>query len=241
MRRFSLLFSLLFFAFSLYAQDYSVSGVVTSADDSGPLPGVSVFVKGGTSGTITDLDGAYNIKVSAGDVLVFSCIGFKEVEKNISGGGTVNIALEADALMLDEVVAIGYGVMKKSDLTGSVSVVKMKDVADVPTGNVMQALQGRVAGMNVTTDGTPGGGNTSTLVRGTTTINNSSPLYVIDGMPTRDNVGSIVASSDIESIQVLKDASSAAIYGAQAANGVIIITTKKAKKGEIKVNFDMSR
>ena len=129
---------------------------------------------------------------------------------------------------------------KKADLTGSVSVVKMKDVADVPTGNVMQALQGRVAGMNVTTDGTPGGGNTSTLVRGTTTINNSSPLYVIDGMPTRDNVGSIVASSDIESIQVLKDASSAAIYGAQAANGVIIITTKKAKKGEIKVNFDMS-
>lgn len=129
---------------------------------------------------------------------------------------------------------------KKADLTGSVSVVKMKDVADVPTGNVMQALQGRVAGMNVTTDGTPGGGKTSTLVRGTTTINNSSPLYVIDGMPTRDNVGSIVASSDIESIQVLKDASSAAIYGAQAANGVIIITTKKAKKGEIKVNFDMS-
>ena len=129
---------------------------------------------------------------------------------------------------------------KKSDLTGSVAVVKMKDVADIPTGNVMQALQGRVAGMNVTTDGTPGGGNTSTLVRGTTTINNSSPLYVIDGMPTRDNVGSIVASSDIESIQVLKDASSAAIYGAQAANGVIIITTKRAKKGDIRVNLDMS-
>ena len=98
MRRFFLLFSLLFFAISLFAQDYSVSGVVTSADDSGPLPGVSVFVKGGTNGTITDLDGAYTIKVSAGDILVFSCIGFKEVEKTISGESTVNIAPQADAL-----------------------------------------------------------------------------------------------------------------------------------------------
>lgn len=117
------------------------------------------------------------------------------------------VILEDDVTFLEEVVVTGYMTEKKADLTGSVAVVKMKDVADVPTGNVMQALQGRVAGMNVTTDGTPGGGNTSTLVRGTTTINNSSPLYVIDGMPTRDNVGSIVASSDIESIQVLKDAS----------------------------------
>ena len=113
-------------------------------------------------------------------------------------------------------------------------------MADIPTGNVMTGLQGRVAGMNVTTDGKPGGGNTDTKLRGITTINNSSPLYVIDGIQTHDNVASIISSNDVESIQVLKDAASAAIYGAQAANGVIIITTKRAKEGDVKVSFDMS-
>ena len=134
----------------------------------------------------------------------------------------------------------GHMAEKKASLTGSVAVVKMKEVADIPTGNVMSGLQGRVAGMNVTTDGKPGGGNTDTKLRGITTINNSSPLYVIDGVQTHDNVASIISSNDVESIQVLKDAASAAIYGAQAANGVIIITTKRAKEGDVKVSFDMS-
>ena len=118
----------------------------------------------------------------------------------------------------------------------------MKDVEDIPTGNVLSSLQGRVAGMNITTDGTPGGGNTSTLVRGKSSFRNdaNSPLYVIDGVMTRENISSILSSNDVESIQVLKDAASASIYGAQAANGVIIITTKRAKKGETRVDFDMS-
>ena len=220
------------------AQDINVSGTVTDKTFGEPVIGAAVMIVGTDAGTITDIDGKFQITAPTGSQLQFSSVGMKTVVYDAAL--QMDIILEDDVNFLEEVVVTGYMAEKKADLTGSVSVVKMKDVADVPTGNVMQALQGRVAGMNVTTDGTPGGGNTSTLVRGTTTINNSSPLYVIDGMPTRDNVGSIVASSDIESIQVLKDASSAAIYGAQAANGVIIITTKKAKKGEIKVNFDMS-
>ena len=220
------------------AQDLVASGTVVDKTYGEPVIGAAVLALGTDLGTITDIDGKFEIKVPAGTMLQFSSVGMKSVTLEAAEG--MNVILEDDVRFLEEVVVTGYMAEKKADLTGSVAVVKMKEVADIPTGNVMQALQGRVAGINVTTDGAPGGGNTSTLVRGTTTINNSSPLYVIDGMPTRDNVGSIVSSSDIESIQVLKDASSAAIYGAQAANGVIIITTKKAKKGEIRVNFDMS-
>ncbi len=220
------------------AQEINVSGTVLDKTYGEPVIGAAVMILGTDTGTITDIDGTFKITAPAGAKLVISSVGMKTL--TLDAMEEMSIILEDDTNFLDEVVVTGYMTEKKADLTGSVAVVKMKDVADVPTGNVMQALQGRVAGMNITTDGTPGGGNTSTLVRGTTTINNSSPLYVIDGMPTRDNVGSIVASSDIESIQVLKDASSAAIYGAQAANGVIIITTKRAKKGEIRVNLDMS-
>lgn len=221
-----------------FAQDFDVKGTVIDKTYGEPVVGAAIVVVGTNTGTITDLDGVFHLTVPQGAILQFSLVGMKT--QTLPAESEMTIVLEDDISFLEEVVVTGYMTEKKADLTGSISVVKMKDIADVPTGNVMQALQGRVAGMNVVTDGTPGGGNTSTLIRGTTTINNSSPLYVIDGMPTRDNVGSIISSSDIESMQVLKDASSAAIYGAQAANGVIIITTKRAKKGEIKVNLDMS-
>ena len=190
------------------------------------------------SGAVTDLDGHFSFKAPQGSLLVVSYIGYATQE--LKAGSNMTIELKENTKQLNEVVVTGYTSEKKADLTGSVAVVKMKDIADVPTGNVLQSLNGRVAGVNITTDGTPGGNNTSTLVRGTTTINNSSPLYVIDGVMTRDGVGSILSSNDVESIQVLKDASSAAIYGAQAANGVIIITTKRAKKGETKVDFNAS-
>ncbi|MGM9766974.1 MAG: SusC/RagA family TonB-linked outer membrane protein [Candidatus Cryptobacteroides sp.] len=223
---------------ALSVQKVNVCGTVLDKTYGEPVIGAAVMVDGTDVGTITDIDGKFQISIAPGTTLVFSSVGMKTIK--MEGADGMVVVLEDDVNFLEEVVVTGYMAEKKADLTGAVAVVKMKDVADIPTGNVMQALQGRVAGMNITTDGTPGGGNTSTLVRGTTTINNSSPLYVIDGMPTRDNVGSIVASADIESIQVLKDASSAAIYGAQAANGVIIITTKRANKGEIRVNLDMS-
>ncbi|MDR2804352.1 MAG: TonB-dependent receptor, partial [Dysgonamonadaceae bacterium] len=138
-----------------------------------------------------------------------------------------------------EVVVTGYTTEKKADITGAVSVVKLKDIESIPSGNVMTSLQGRVPGVNISTDGQPGGTSTGTLVRGITTINNSSPLYIIDGVPTRDNIATLLNSQDVESIQVLKDAASAAIYGIQAANGVIIVTTKKAAEGKTKVNFNM--
>jgi TonB-linked SusC/RagA family outer membrane protein len=236
----SLCFLLFAFALpSLRAQQITVKGNVTSRTDGQPVIGASVVdASTAATGTITDVDGNFSLSVATGSSLRISYIGYKTL--TVTAAPTVNVVLEEDSETLDEVVVTGYMSEKKASLTGSVAVVRMKDVADIPTGNVLSSLQSRVAGMNITTDGTPGGMNTSTLIRGTTTINNSSPLYVIDGVQTRDNIASILSSSDVESIQVLKDASSAAIYGAQAANGVIIITTKKAKEGDIRVNFDMS-
>lgn len=220
-----------------WAQDIVANGTVKDVTGE-PLIGVSIIQKGSSKGTVTDLDGHFSLQVPQDSALVISYIGYTTQE--VKAGSNLAIVMKENAKQLNEVVVTGYTTEKKADLTGSVAVVKMKDIADVPTGNVLQSLNGRVAGVNITTDGTPGGNNTSTLVRGTTTINNSSPLYVIDGVMTRDGVGSILSSNDVESIQVLKDASSAAIYGAQAANGVIIITTKRAKMGEAKVDFNAS-
>lgn len=216
-----------------------ISGVIT--DDTGmPVIGATILEKGTNNGTITDFDGNFSLTMASQGTLQVSYIGYATQEIAVAGQENLNIKLKEDSEQLQEVVVTGYMSEKKASLTGSVAVVKMKDVADIPTGNVMSSLQGRVSGINITTDGTPGGMNTSTLVRGTTTINDSSPLYVIDGVQTRDNIASILSSNDVESIQVLKDAASAAIYGAQAANGVIIITTKRAKEGDVKINFDMS-
>ena len=229
----------LFMCTAVQAQTLAVKGNVVSKADGEPIIGVSVVENGNTAnGAVTDLDGNFTLTVPVGAEINFSSLGFKSV--TLKAVHQMNVVLAEDSELLDDVVVTGYMSEKKASLTGSVAVVKMKDVADIPTGNIMTSLQGRVAGMNITTDGAPGGGNTSTLLRGVTTINNSSPLYVIDGVQTRDNIASILASNDVESIQVLKDAASAAIYGAQAANGVIIITTKKAKKGSVRVNFDMS-
>lgn len=223
----------------VHAQDLVIKGTVLSATDNFPVIGATIVEDGNsTNGTITDMDGNFSMSVKKGSNITVSFVGFKP--ETLKAEEVMNILLHEDTEVLDEVVVTGYMTEKKASLTGSVAVVKMKDVADIPTGNVMSALQGRVAGMNITTDGTPGGMNTGALVRGTTTINNSSPLYIIDGIQTRDNIASILSSNDVESIQVLKDAASAAIYGAQAANGVIIITTKRAKEGDVKVNFDMS-
>lgn len=222
------------------AQDITVHGTVVSKTDNEPLLGASVVCKGQNTGVLTDIEGNFTVKVPAGAELVFSYIGYTNQTAKAKDGMVV--AMLEDNALLEEVVVVGYSTEKKADLTGSVSVVKMKDVADTPTGNVMQALQGRVAGVNIVTDGTPGGTSTSTSIRGASSFRGdaNSPLYIIDGVMTRDNIATIINASDIESIQVLKDASSAAIYGAQAANGVIIITTKRAKKGECHVTFDAS-
>jgi len=223
------------------ANDIQVHGTVLSKADGEPLIGATVVpTTNPGAGVATDYDGVFSLSVAEGTKLTISYIGYNTITMDARPEMTVE--LEENSTALDEVVVVGYSTEKKADLTGSVSVVKMKDVADMPTGNVVQALQGRVAGMNVTTDGTPGGLSTSTSIRGRSSFENGAngPLYVIDGVMTRENPGTILNSNDVESIQVLKDAASASIYGAQAANGVIIITTKRAKKGETHVTFDAS-
>jgi len=229
---------LLLMAVVAQAQKITVHGTVLSKTDDEPLIGVSVLCEASKAGAATDIDGNFEISVPEGAVLKFSYVGYKTTEVKATPQMTVYLIENSE--LLDEVVVVGYSSEKKADLTGSVSVVRMKDVADTPTGNVVQALQGRVAGMNVTTDGTPGGLSTGTSIRGASSFRGDAngPLYVIDGVMTRENPGTILNSNDVESIQVLKDAASASIYGAQAANGVIIITTKRAGKGECRVTFD---
>lgn len=207
------------------ARDITVHGTVLSKTDDEPLIGASVLCEQTKTGAATDIDGNFEIKVPEGAGLQISYVGY--VSAKVNAEENLTVRLEENSAVLDEVVVVGYSAEKKSDLTGSVSVVKMKDVADTPTGNVIQSLQGRVAGMNITTDGTPGGLSTGTSIRGASSFRSDAngPLYVIDGVMTRENPGTILNSNDVESIQVLKDAASASIYGAQAANGVIIITT----------------
>ncbi len=226
-------------AIVVQAAEVQVNGTVLSKADGEPLIGATVVpVANPNAGVATDFDGKFTLSVEEGSKLTVSYIGYNPM--TVVAQPEMNIELDENSTALDEVVVVGYSTEKKADLTGSVSVVKMKDVADMPTGNVVQALQGRVAGMNVSTDGTPGGLSTSTSIRGRSSFEGgaNSPLYVIDGVMTRENPGTILNPNDVESIQVLKDAASASIYGAQAANGVIIITTKRAKKGETHVTFD---
>lgn len=229
---------LLIMAVMAQAQNITVRGTVLSATDDEPLIGASVLCQATKAGAATDIDGNFEISVPENSILTVSYVGF--ISADVKAEADMTIRLKENSELLDEVVVVGYSSEKKADLTGSVSVVKMKDVADTPTGNVVQALQGRVAGMNITTDGTPGGLSTGTSIRGASSFRGDAngPLYVIDGIMTRENPGTILNSNDVESIQVLKDAASASIYGAQAANGVIIITTKRAKKGECRVTFD---
>lgn len=224
---------------TIHAQNITVHGTVLSKTDGEPLIGATVVpVSNPAAGVATDLDGNFELTVSGNYFITVSYVGYQT--QKLKAEPTMVISLVEDSELLDEVVVVGYSSEKKSDLTGSVSVVKMKDVADTPTGNVIQSLQGRVPGMTITTDGTPGGLSTGTSIRGASSFRGDAngPLYVIDGVMTRENPGTILNSNDVESIQVLKDAASASIYGAQAANGVIIITTKRAKKGESHVTFD---
>jgi len=220
-----------------YAQEVSVTGKVFDQTGAG-LPGVTIVEKGTTNGTITDFNGVYSIKSTKNTTLSFSFVGMKTQDIVVGNKTSINVTLIQEAIGLDEVVAVGYGTQRKADLTGAVSVVKMKDIMSVPTGNALSALVGRLPGVSITTDGTPGGVGTSTAIRGITSNGNISPLLVIDGVQTRENLSTLLNANDIESIQVLKDAASASIYGVQAANGVIIITTKKADKGKLKVDFD---
>ena len=216
-------------------QDKTVTGTVTSATDGMPLIGVSVQIKGTTNGSITDIDGNYSVKATPGQTLVFSYIGYVSQEVKVGNDAVIDVALREDNEMLDEVVVIGYGVQKKKLVTGATAQVKGEEIAKLNTTNPLQAMQGQMPGVSImSTSGQPGS-DMKVSIRGLGTIGNSSPLYLIDG------VGGDIATlnpADIESIDVLKDAASAAIYGAQAANGVVLITTKHGREGKAQVSFD---
>jgi TonB-linked SusC/RagA family outer membrane protein len=242
-----------------YGQSRAVSGKITDASG-GSLPGVNVVIKGTTTGTSTDADGRYTIEVSDGSVLNFSFIGYEPQEFSVANQTVINVVLAEDIKTLQEVVVIGYGEVKKSDLTGSVASVKGETLNQSITTGIDQALIGRVSGITATQMSGQPGGSVSIKIRGTSSINgDTEPLYVVDGVPVTGNnanvyqmglgaVGggakttysplSTINPNDIESVEILKDASATAIYGNRGTNGVVIITTKRGKKGESKVTYD---
>ena len=244
---------------SLLAQNVTVSGVVS--DQTGPVIGASVFEKGTKNGTVTDLDGKFSLSVKPGASLVFSSIGYAAQEVPVGSQRVFNIFLQEDKEYLDEVVVVGYGSMKRSDLSGASVSMKEEDLKGSIITNLDQSLQGRAAGVSaVQTSGAPGS-SSSIRVRGQATVNaNAEPLYVIDGVIIQgggnsgadfglgDALGngrvstisplSTINPADIVSMEILKDASATAIYGAQGANGVVLITTKHGKAGEAKFSYD---
>lgn len=238
MKRYILFIMVSVFSLALSAQNVKVTGKVTSASDKESLIGVTVKVKGGQTGAITDYDGNYTINAAKNATLVFSMIGFAMKEVAVDGQTTINVTLEDKGSDLNEVVVIGYGAVKKSDLTSSISTVKGAQITEVTTGNAMDALQGKVNGVQIVSAGGPGS-QPKVLIRGVTTVNGSDPLYVVDGMPVGTSIN-FLNNNDIESMEVLKDASAAAIYGTRGSNGVILITTKKGSAGKTRFNFNSS-
>ncbi len=226
---------LFFLVFIASGQQRQINGSVL-ADDNQPLPGANVLVDGSKNGTTTDIDGKFKISVSEGDNLTISYIGYQDAKIKVTSKTTYSIKLQSSANTLSEVVVVGYTKEKKSDIAGAISVVKMADIAQETSPNILSNLQGRVAGLQINSGGTPGGNDSQIIIRGLTTVTSgSAPLWVIDGVQTTSS--SSLNPEEIESIQVLKDGASAAIYGTSAANGVIVVTTKKGKKGVSEFNF----
>ena len=234
----SFIFCFLSILFSVYghAQHVTVKGKVY--DQNGlPIPGVSILIKGTSNATVSDMDGSYQIKATSNSTLVFSFIGYNTTQEAVNGRNRIDVKLYSSTEALQEIVVVGYGTQKKALLTGASTNLKGEDLAALNTGSVMDALQGIAPGVNITkNNGAPGAG-TRVTIRGLGTIGNSNPLYIVDGV----SVGNIdyLSPSDIESIDVLKDAASAAIYGSRAANGVVLVTTVKGRKGKAaKISFD---
>lgn len=214
----------------------TITGKITSED--GELPGVNVIVKGTTQGTVTDVEGNYSLDVpDENSILVFSSVGYIQQEVAVGNQTIINISLTTDVTALDEIVVIGYGTQKKSDLTGAISSVSGEDLNTVPSYSVLDQAQGRLAGVDIiASNGSPGSSNTI-RIRGNRSINaTNNPLYVIDGIPTTQGIDDF-NPADIVSMEVLKDASAVAIYGSRGANGVILITTKRGKKGKAQISY----
>ena len=234
LKRSAILACLFLLSITLTAQ--TVSGTVRGEEET--LIGVSIVKKGTSSGTVTDFDGNYTIQATATDVLVFSYTGYTTVEVPVDGQSKIDVTLGPDVTALEEVVVVAYGTQKKSDLTGSVATIDGKELGKFPVANATESLQGRMAGVTVESAGGAPGAGAFVTIRGSGTLSNAQPLYVIDGMLTgnMDNLN----PADIESVSVLKDASASALYGSRAANGVVIVTTKKGRPGGLVIEADVS-
>lgn len=229
----------LLFAFFSYGQVRTITGTVIAADNQESLPGASILVKGTTTGTVTDIEGKYTLQAPAGELtLVFSFIGYESQEIILTTQSVIDVVLNPSKVSLDEVVVIGYGTVRKSDLSGSVASIKSEDITKITASNPVQSLQGRVSGVQVTSGSGAPGASPVVRVRGVGTFNNTSPIYVVDGVILDDI--SFLNASDIESMEVLKDASATAIYGSRGANGVIMVTTKTGKAEEGRTVFSFS-
>lgn len=230
-------FSSILFSINLFAQNINVSGKIV--DEIGmPLPGVTISVKGTTNATSSDFDGNYQIKAESNSTLVYTFIGYVKVEETVNGRTSINLSLKPDTQNLEEVIVVGYGTQKKSVVTGAISSVKAKDLENLPITRIEQSLQGRASGVFIASNAGQPGSNSTVRVRGITSINNNEPLWVVDGVIVDAGGIGFLNQSDIESIEVLKDAASQAIYGARSATGVILVTTKKGKSGKISINYN---
>ena len=221
-----------------FAQNVKVSGVVTDASSGEAVPFASVMVKGSMTGTSTNAEGHYSITVPKDGILVFSFMGYISQEVAVGNKAVINVKLEVDQQQLDETIVVAFGTATKESFTGSASVIKSESIEKMQATSVTRALEGKVAGVQLTTSSGSLSAKPSIIIRGISSISaGSSPLYIVDGVPYDGDLNNI-NNSDIESMTVLKDAASNALYGARGANGVIMITTKKAKKGQAVVTLD---
>jgi TonB-dependent SusC/RagA subfamily outer membrane receptor len=229
---------LLLFSQILIAQNVTVKGVITDATDGQPIPGANVVVKGTTVGTITMADGNFTLNVPSPNVtLQISFIGYTTQEIPLSGRTTVNVVLQAEATQLDEIIAVGYGQAKRADFTGSIATITGRELQKIPVASAADALKGRMPGVNVqTTDGSPDAEIVIRVRGGGSVTQDNSPLYVVDGFIVSSI--SAIPPTDITGITVLKDAAATAIYGAQAANGVVLITTRQPVAGKVMVSYN---
>lgn len=224
----------------LHAQNVNVSGTVTSSLDGEPLIGVTVMVKGTTTGTASDVNGNFSISVKPGSTLYFSYLGYTPQDVKIKEAtSNLRIVLIEDSQILNDVVVVGYGTQKKSVVTAAISQVGEETLSQTLPTNVQNALKGVTAGVTATTANGEPGNSAQIRVRGVGTINDSNPLYIVDGMPIEGGID-YLNPADIKSIEVLKDAASGAVYGARAANGVILVTTKRGEMGRAKITYDFS-
>jgi TonB-linked SusC/RagA family outer membrane protein len=237
-KRFGLAIYLISISLQVWGQQASVRGNITLALDKSSIPGVSIVVKNTNAGTTSDAEGGYELTASSDATLVFSGIGYVTQEVAINGRTTIDVSLESDIKQLDELVVVGYGTQKKRDLTGAISSISAKDIAETPAANFLANAQGRLAGVDIVRSSGAPGADLTIRIRGNRSINASNnPLYVVDGIPTDVSINDF-NPNDIESMEVLKDASSVAIYGSRGANGVILITTKKGKEGKAVISYD---